>query len=41
MSGIANAWGKVRLAKVGQYILDKAADGVAGKLMGDIIDKIS
>jgi hypothetical protein len=40
MTGIANAWGKVNLAKVGKYILDKAADGVAGKLIGEIIDKI-
>lgn len=40
MTGIAKTWGKIRLAKVGQFILDKATDGLAGKLMNDLIDKI-
>ena len=39
MMGVASAWGKVKLAKVGKYILDKASDGVAAKFIGDLIDK--
>lgn len=38
--GITRVWSKIKLAKIGSYLLDKGADGIAGKFIGEIIDKI-
>ncbi len=37
---ITRVFGKIKLAKIGTYILDKTTDAVTGKLIGDIIDKV-
>lgn len=37
---MARVFSKIKLVNVGKFIADKTTDGVAGKFIGDLIDKI-